>query len=218
MTGKGRFALQAAAGLLSTLVSGVIPTVAASAGPPPGAPIPAFAALDLVVEHMALQTGNVSASIAVARDGRLVHVAAFVRADPSSAALATPATRYRVASISKTFTALAVWRLAGDKRLDLDAPVLPLLTRRLPKFSVQDSRVATITARELLVQSSGLPTAWGMYFATTSAARSCPEAATRALSGHLVDDPGASYRYSNTNYCILGLLIEAVTGRRSTPS
>jgi D-alanyl-D-alanine carboxypeptidase len=211
MTGKGCFALLTASGLVGTLVGGVFPTVAAGAGPPPNGPVPNFLAVDRVVEHLALESGNVSASIAVARGGRVVHVAAFGHADPATAAVATPATRYRVASISKTFAALAVRRLATEERLDLDAPMLSLITRRLPKLSVRDKRVSTITARQLLTQSSGLPTAWGLYFAT-GAARTCPEAATRALSGQLVDDPGASYRYSNTNYCILGLVIEAVTG------
>ncbi len=76
---------------------------------------------------------------------------------------------------------------------------------------MHDGRAGAITARQLLEQSSGLPTAWSLFFAK-GAARSCPEAAARALSGRLVDDPGTSYRYSNTNYCILGLVIEAVTG------
>jgi D-alanyl-D-alanine carboxypeptidase len=198
-------------GLISALFGDVLVTATAGAQPPPGSPLHDFAALDVVVEHIAHLSGNVSASIAVARDGRVVHVAAFGTAIPATAIAATPSTEYRVASISKTFAALAVWHLATEGRLNLDAPVLPLLTRRLPQLSVHDRRASSITARQLLDQSSGLPTARSLYFAS-GAAPSCPEAATRALGGTLADAPGASYRYSNTNYCILGLVIEVVTG------
>jgi D-alanyl-D-alanine carboxypeptidase len=212
MTGKRRSALLAGWGVVCTLFSGVLPTVAARAGPPAVPPARFFAPLDAIVQQLALEPGNVSASVAVVRGGRVVHVAAFGLADPATATPATPATRYRVASISKTFAALAAWHLVAEGRLRLDAPVLPILDGRLRGLSVHDGRVAAITARQLLEQSSGLPTAWGLFFAATGAARSCPEAAARALSGRLADDPGASYRYSNTNYCILGLVIEAVVG------
>jgi D-alanyl-D-alanine carboxypeptidase len=211
MTRKRRSALLAGWGVVCTLFCGALPTVAARADSPAGPSVPFFAALDVIVEQLAHQPGNVSASIAVARGGRVVHVAAFGPADPATTLAATPATRYRVASISKTFAAMAAWHLSTQGRLRLDAPVLPLLNGRLPGLAVHDARVRTITVRQLLEQSSGLPTAWGLYFAK-GAARSCPEAAARALSGQLADDPGASYRYSNTNYCILGLVIEAVVG------
>jgi D-alanyl-D-alanine carboxypeptidase len=199
--------------LVGAVIAGGVITTPVMAGPPPLAPMSAFAPLDAVVRDTVLGDRNVSVSIAVARAGKVVHTAAFGPADPATGVAATPATRYRVASISKTFAALAVWRLAAAGGIDLDAPVLPIIARRLPKLSVNDARAVTITVRQLLTQSSGLPTAWGLYFAK-GAAQTCPEAATRALSGPLADTPGASYRYSNTNYCILGLVIEAVTGER----
>jgi D-alanyl-D-alanine carboxypeptidase len=201
-------------GSLALAVSGVLGALLATpaaAGPPPGAPrLSPFAAFDAAVEHATLG-GNVSASVAVARNGRTVHAAAFGTADPSTGAAATAATRYRIASISKTFAAMAVWHLVAEGRLDLDAPVLGLLADRLAGLSVRDARVRAITVRELLDQSSGLPTAWGLYFAD-DAAESCPQAAARALSGRLAAAPGRSYRYSNTNYCILGLVLVAAAG------
>ena len=114
------------------------------------------------------------------------------RAIRRSAALATPAARYRGGQHQQDLHRPR--RVAPGRRqarLDLDAPVLPSCTRRLPKFSVQDA-VATITARELLVQSSGLPTAWGMYFADDERwPVRAPRRRPGRLSGHLVDDPGA---------------------------
>jgi D-alanyl-D-alanine carboxypeptidase len=71
-----------------------------------------------------------------------------------------------------------------------------------------DPDVGSLTLRRLLNHTSGFPQAEGTFFG--SGAASCADAARGALTGSV--PPVAGYRYSNMNYCIVGLLIEAVTG------
>jgi len=117
--------------------------------------------------------------------------------------------RFRIASISKMITGTVVLQLVADGTLTLDDPVGPTLGAYLG-VDVTGRPVAGITVRQLLSHTSG----FGVYDRTffKRGVESCREAAARGLSEGLETDPGTTYRYSNMNFCVLGQLIEAVTG------
>lgn len=112
-----------------------------------------------------------------------------------------------VGSVTKSFTALAVMQLVEVKKLDLDQPVVHYLT----DFATADPGYSNqITVRELLSQTSGIPTAAGvdpLFGPETTLTRQV--AALRTV--HSVR-PG-DFAYSNMNYEILGELIERVSGQ-----
>ncbi|GAA2435481.1 serine hydrolase domain-containing protein [Actinomadura vinacea] len=130
-----------------------------------------------------------------------------------------PDMQHRVGSVTKTFTATAVLQLAEQGRLQLDAPIAQYLPGTVP-----GERGQQVTVRMLLNHTSGI--ADFVRFAFPSLQRLSPESLDRHRFRTLRADrlikwgvespptnaPGASWAYSNTNYIILGQLLEEVTG------
>jgi D-alanyl-D-alanine carboxypeptidase len=110
---------------------------------------------------------------------------------------ATPADRFGIASTTKTFVATVVLQLAGEGRLSLDDGIGRWFPGLLP-----DRR--RITVRQLLNHTSGLPD-----FGVSGTVQ---EATTDLNQSPLISRPGTEHAYSNMNYTVLGLIIEAVTG------
>jgi len=109
------------------------------------------AAVDAFVAAQMRAQGVPGLGLAVVRAGQVVYAQGYGRT--GDGASVTPRTRFLVASLSKSFTGLAVLQLAQQGRLDLDAPV----RRYLPGFTVADPEVAgRITVRQLLNHRSGL--------------------------------------------------------------
>ncbi len=167
------------------------------------------AAFDLVVRAATVDRGARAVGLAVVKDGTLVHEAAYGVEDPTTARPATTASRFRLASISKVLTATVVMDLVEDGLLQLDGPVLPRIASALG-VAPADPRMPAVTLRQLLSHTSGFAPGATLYF--DGGAATCPDAARIALSGALAWDPGTHFRYSNTNFCLLGLAIEAATG------
>ena len=115
---------------------------------------------------------------------------------------------YRVGSLAKVVTALAVMRLADQSLIDIDQPIFAYL----PRFSVKRrfSDVTPITVRHLLSHHSGLPTnivkgQWSdAHFSTV---------VEQLRSEFLTYPPDFVRSYSNIGYNLLGLLIEEVSGQ-----
>jgi CubicO group peptidase (beta-lactamase class C family) len=149
--------------------------------------------------------GVPAAGVAVVHHGQIVHVAGYgTRSDGQPV---MPDTVMPIASLTKSFTAVAIMLLAEQRAIDLDAPV----RERLPAFALADPRGARITIRQLLEQTSGL------------APRSLPpEPALRPATlddrlrwlrnATLVSEPGTAYNYCNDNYNVLAALIERLSG------
>jgi D-alanyl-D-alanine carboxypeptidase len=169
-----------------------------------------FASFDESLRSSLIGRGALAVSVAVAKDGKLLHTAAFGVADPATGEAVTPAHRFRLASNSKLLTATAVMQLVEAGQVGLDEPVLARLATRLG-VTPTDPGIAAVTVRHLLSHTSGFPEYERTFFG--GAASSCQEAAARGLAGGLVGPPGTVYRYSNMNFCVLGLLIEEITGR-----
>jgi len=125
-------------------------TAGAAPAPSPHAS-PDFAAIDAYVESQMRDLRIPGLALGIAKGDRIVHLKGFGVADPSGRAV-TPQTPFHIASISKSFTALAVMQLVEAGALDLDAPV----QRYLPAFRVADpDAAARITVRQLMTQTSG---------------------------------------------------------------
>jgi D-alanyl-D-alanine carboxypeptidase len=121
----------------------------------------------------------------------------------------------RIASISKTITAVAIMRLVEAGKLDLDVPALPLVATALNNDNLvsqcKDSRAADITVRHLLHHVGGGWPNQGLFdpmYLHRSIQRE--ELIPRILADvALNEEPGKSYAYSNFGYCLLGRVLEA---------
>jgi CubicO group peptidase (beta-lactamase class C family) len=150
------------------------------------------------------------ASLAVVEGGKIIHLRGFGAAYPDGKAPA-PRTPFFIGSLTKSMTALAVMQLVEEGRIYLDAPV----RRYLPWFRVADLQAsAKITVRELLNQTSGLPESSGrIQLANFDNAPGATERQARALAGLKISRTvGSGFEYSNANYNLLGLIIEAASG------
>jgi D-alanyl-D-alanine carboxypeptidase len=150
--------------------------------------------------------GNWSSSVAVMIDGVVVHQAAFGERVAGSGEPVEPTDRFRIASISKTLTAIATLRLVEQGLLTLDDPIGDLLVQHLGVANA-DGDASRITVRGLLSHTAGLGKGQDLMFGNGSV--SYADAAAQALRSV----GGSGYNYSNLGFVLLTVLIEAVTGR-----
>ncbi|MEP7112996.1 MAG: serine hydrolase domain-containing protein [Ilumatobacteraceae bacterium] len=165
-------------------------------------------AFDAAVAAATVDRGDISAGVAVMRNGAVLHTAAFGMEDPFASRPATVETRYRIASVSKMFTAVAIMQLVDDGSIALDQPFVDQLDLDGP---FNDPRVAAITVRQLMSHMSGFSASRNNFFG--HGVDTWQQAAADALVQTLQFDPGTAFQYSNTNYCLLGMLLESVTGQ-----
>lgn len=155
-----------------------------------------------------------SLSVLALRAGQPVYEAAFGRRTIGIGALpdrpATPATLYRIASISKLVTTLGLMRLLDDGRVDLDADVSAYLgfTLRNPHFPAQ-----AISLRHLLVHTSSLRDDGGYFWPASTALKEVVTPAALPMWSTLAG-PGAYYNYCNLGFGLIGTIMERVTGER----
>ncbi len=114
---------------------------------------------------------------------------------------------FRIASLSKSFTALAVMQLVDAGLVDLDDPV----EQHLPAFKMADPRAGQVTVRELLDHTSGITDA--LVADLSRVQPSNPKEATTSLrSARLATAPGTTYSYANPNYQVAARLVEVLSG------
>ncbi|MFC9997259.1 serine hydrolase domain-containing protein [Nocardia sp. NPDC127526] len=163
------------------------------------------ASIDAYLDRAMASTGLPGLSVVVTRGSEIVHAAGYGH-DSNGDAL-TANSPMRVASLSKSFTAMAVLRLVDDGRVALDAPV----AHQLPEFRMADPRASSITVRQLLNQTSGLSDSTVDIGATETAA-SLREYVSVLGDGTLAAAPGAEWRYCNANYNVAARLVEVASG------
>ena len=124
----------------------------------------------------------------------------------------TPQTPFLIASLSKPITALAIMQLVEAGKIDLDQPVRSYL----PWFQVKDSEGSEqISVRHLLNQTSGFSEREGyLRNIKIDHSNNALEQSIQLLSSsNLNNPPGETFEYSNTNFDVLGLLIQTVSGQ-----
>lgn len=181
--------------------------------PASGTPIPdgtSYNAIDAYIEGQMRRLNIPGASLAIVEGEEIVHLRGFGRARPGGET-PTPQTPFFIGSLAKSITALAVMQLVEAGKVELDAAV----QRYLPWFRVADPEAsAQMTVRTLLNQTSSLPVLPGQVgLADFDDRPDATERQVRALSKLKITRPvGSQCEYSNLNYNILGLIIEATSG------
>jgi D-alanyl-D-alanine carboxypeptidase len=166
-----------------------------------------IAQVDKVAAEALAKSGAPSASVAVVRDGEIVFAKAYGLRNIERQEAATPATRYRIASVSKQFTAAAILMLADDGKLSLDDQV----SRYLPDLAGANH----VTLRQALSHTGGFQDFWRVDFLPNDLKRPiAPNAiAARWGTAPLEFQPGSKWSYSNTGYVVLGRVVERVSGQ-----
>src|ERR1700676_2450992 len=146
-------------------------------------------------------------SITIIDDQQIVWAEGFGMADPKSKIPATADTIYRIGSVSKLFTDIAIMQLVQRGEVNLDAPVISYL----PDFHPKNPFGTPITLRQLMSHRSGLlrePPA-GNYFETSQPSLA---ATVRSLNDtELVFAPNTHTKYSNAAIAVVGYVLEART-------
>lgn len=159
-----------------------------------------------IAQETLAKTGVPSASVAVAQNGHIVYAQAFGLADVAAHKPATAGMAYPIGSISKQFTAQAILLLQQRGKLSIDDPVA--------KFFPSFTRANDVTLRNLMTMTSGyedfapqdyIIPAWRH---SVDPLKNATEWATKPLDF----EPSTEWQYSNTNYVILGLVVEKVSG------
>ena len=164
--------------------------------------------LERVIEREMRVQGLPIVAIALVDDQQVVWAKGFGTVDSANQRLAGPQTVFRVGSVSKLFTDVAIMQLVEQGKLDLDAPV----SRYLPDFHPHNPFEKPITLRQLMSHRSGLvrEPPVGSYFDSTSP----PLAATIASLNRttLVYQPETHTKYSNAAIATVGYVLERVSG------
>ena len=144
-------------------------------------------------------------SIAVVTNGELAWSNGYGMADLENFVPARPVTVYRLASVTKPITAVAVMQLAEKGALDLDAPI----QRYVPEFP---AKPWPVTARQLLCHQGGVRNWTEDEFVSTRHYASISEAITLFRDDPLVHEPGTRATYTSFGYTLLGRAVETVSG------
>ena len=184
----------------------------------------AFASFDRAVTDFMRARKIPGGSLAVVKDRRLVYAKGYGWADRDKQLPVQPDTLFRIASISKSFTAAAVLKLVEEQRVNLQDKALEA-AGLLPSQEgppIQDERVRRVTVAQLLHHTagwdrerSGDPMFQWRKIARELKIEGPPQA--RSIIRYMVSrkldfEPGARYAYSNFGYCVLGRLIEKISG------
>ncbi len=192
--------------------------------------VPELAHCDEAMQQFMQRWSVLGASVAVAKDGKLVYARAFGYADVARTVPLQPYHLLRVASLSKSVTALAIMKLVEEGKLSLSHKVFgPDGYLRSPAYSQEicDSRLYQVTVQHLLEHTGGWDRSMGCDGYSTSDPIDFPtHVATVMHVANPVGDstlirymlrqglnfePGARFAYSNVGYLVLGKVLEAVT-------
>jgi CubicO group peptidase (beta-lactamase class C family)/D-alanyl-D-alanine dipeptidase len=205
-----KFVLRA---MLFLLMVASFPPVRVFAGAPEQAPKKygaAIAAVDAFVAREVAEKKLPSLSIALVDDQTIVWSGGYGFVDVDRTTPATAETVYRVGSVSKLFTDVAIMQLVEEGKIDLDAPARTYLPDLVPKSSFGD---APITLRQMMAHRSGLAreTPIGSYFDPTPPSL---DSTVASLNGtELIHRPGTRTKYSNAAIAAVGLALEKVEGK-----
>lgn len=195
-----------------------------------GIPVPALAHCDETMQRFMQRWQVLGASVALAKDGRLVYERAFGYADVARTTPLQPYHLLRVASLSKSVTALAMMKLVETGQLQLTHPVFGpqgYLTAAAYTQEIRDPRLYQVTVQQLLEHTAG----WDRQVSCDGYGSGDPVefpthvAAVMGVANPVGDStlirfmlrrgldfaPGTRFAYSNVGYLVLGKVLETVT-------
>ncbi len=182
-----------------------------------------FAGMEKTIKSFMRRWEIVGASVAISRDGKMVYAKGLGIADKEKNIETEPYSKFRIASISKLITAIAIMKLQEEGKLSVNDKVFGLDGILNDPFysDPKDKRVYNITIAHLLSHEGGWSPRWGdqmfipLVVAEAMNVNTPVDTKTIvrfALNKYLQFTPGSGKSYSNLGYAILGLVIEKVTG------
>jgi CubicO group peptidase (beta-lactamase class C family) len=155
-----------------------------------------------------------SGSVLLVKDDRVLLRKGYGLANRNDHQKITPETGFDIGSITKVFTSAAIFKLEHEGKLSLDDKITKYFKNVPPDK-------AEISVRQLITHTSGLPDLVKAEGNSTTYSAddydydpvSRDEIINRAMLSHLIFKPGASSKYSNTGYSLLGAIIEMVSGK-----
>src|SRR6478672_7842825 len=165
--------------------------------------------VDSVANAAVAEHRTAGVSIAVVKNGRPILEKGYGFADLENDVPATAETVYRIGSVTKQFTSAAIMRLMEQGKLSLD----DTLQKFLPNFPAQGNRV---TIRHLLNHTSGIKsyTNLGPKWARVVRLDLAPDSVVALFANEPFDfKPGDEWRYDNSGYFLLGMIIEKLSGK-----
>jgi CubicO group peptidase (beta-lactamase class C family) len=225
--------------IVVTLVSSGIISVSGQTG----IPVPEMAQSDVLVKNFLAKYDLPGATMALAKDGKIVYMRAFGYADINKTIPTKPYNLLRIASLSKQITSVAIMKMMQDGKLSMSSKVFGQggILQDHPVFSVAnitDARIYDITVQNLLEHSAGWnrdldcnpdPTTPYPYFLggcdpiifplrVTQLTGTANPVSEEALVKFLLEKgldfaPGTAFNYSNIGYIVLGKVIEKISGK-----
>lgn len=150
---------------------------------------------------------NFSGAALVATDGKIEYLNGAGLANRQNGTTLTSKSRFRICSITKTFTAVLIMQLSEQGKIDLNAPV----SRYFPEYRGEGKDKITID--HLLTYSSGLDNIDQRDEAIYRAQMSPDSLIEKYFSGKLISEPGKKFSYKNADFIILGKIIEKIMGK-----
>jgi N-acyl-D-amino-acid deacylase len=191
--------------------------------PVSGTAVPSLAGFDRAMQEFMQERGIPGGTLAVMKNGRLVLARGYGFADPERTRVIAPDTPFRIASLTKPITAAATRQLIRAGKLRFTTKVFPLLGVTPPQGQQPDPRLKDITVQHLLEHRGGWDgkiTFDPMFHSREIAAalgKAGPASSqdiVRYMAGQRLQfAPGSREVYSNFGYCVLGRVIEKVSGK-----
>ncbi|RUS48380.1 serine hydrolase [Cohnella sp. AR92] len=209
LSGPGAYAATPSA--LSSPTAAASASIAAQANGPSD-PLEVASFMDGFFERPEVKASLAGASVAVVKDGKVLLNKGYGYANLALKKPVDPErTVFRLASISKTFTAMAVMQLAEQKKLDLDRDV----NDYLKGMKIVNRTGSPLTARDLMTHTSGFD------FTDIPEDEGDPSGPSYGLDDFVKDymptvirKPGEAFRYDNYGYNLLGYIVEQASGQK----
>ena len=154
--------------------------------------------------------GHLNGSVLVAEHGKVIYKKGFGFANFEWEIPNQPDTKFRLASVTKQFTAMLILQLVEEGKLELEGR----LSDYLPYYGKNVGEQVTI--HQLLNHTSGIPSYTGLPGFMQNEIRNfypVEEFVKKFCSGDLEFEPGEKFAYNNSGYFLLGAVIESVTGK-----
>jgi CubicO group peptidase (beta-lactamase class C family) len=165
-------------------------------------------AVDAYVARQQSKHGITGASVAIVKDGEVVHCKGYGLANIEHSVPATEQTVYQIASVTKPFTAAAVMMLVEEGLIALTDPITDRIADLPPAWQA-------VTIRHLLDHTSGIKSYTSLPDLESRSRRDhSPREVIDLVAGEPLEfTPGDEFRYNNTGYFLLGMLIEQISGK-----
>jgi CubicO group peptidase (beta-lactamase class C family) len=170
-----------------------------------------IAAIVAYIENLMAENKIPGLALSIIHDDEVVYTQGYGVTGPEGVPV-TPQAPFIIGSTSKSFTALAIMQLVEAGKIDLDAPVQAYL----PWFTLADpAQAQKMTVRHLLTHTSGFSSMQGdKDILNEDASDGALQANVRELADTKPSRPvGEKFDYSNSNYDILGLIVQEVSGQ-----